>query len=399
MREPASPHTARIFFLIRSLDRGGAQRQLVELVRGLDRERFEPTVCTFYDGGCHWDELADTPHVHRVSLAKLGRWDVLPFLARLERAVLAARPHLIHGYMPVANELALLMARRVGAACVWGLRASNMDLAAYGRMSQAAYRAGAIGSRFADAIIVNSAAGKEHYAAYGYRSDRMTVISNGIDCNRFRPDAHARARIREELGVAPHTRLVGLVARLDPMKDHDNFLRAAATLARGSASVKFVCVGEGPPAYTETLKSDAVRRGLDVAWLGDRADTAALYNAMDIAVLASAFGEGFPNVVGEAMATGIPCVVTDVGDAALVVGETGSVVPTRDPEALANAIGSLLERGEEDLRALGAAARRRVEAKFSIPRLVSESEATFRQALRRRFPVDCGDTDQRGRTS
>jgi len=358
---------------------------LIELVRGLDKHRFELTVCTLYDGGALRQELADLSHVKLLSLGKKGRWDVLPLLARLERVVLAARPHLIHGYMPVANELALLMAWRVGAACIWGLRASNMDLAGYGWASQATFLAGALGSRFADAIIVNSAAGMGHYSAHGYHSERMTVISNGIDCDRFRPDAQARDRIREELGVTWGTRLIGLVARLDPMKDHDNFLNAAAHLSQGSEALRFVCVGDGPSDYTHTLQSKARRLGLDVAWLGEREDMSAVYNALDIAVMTSSFGEGFPNVIAEAMASGTPCAVTRVGDAALLVGDTGISVPSRQPKALADAIRSLLERDDEALSSLGAAARARIEAKFSISRLVAESESTFREALHRRY--------------
>jgi len=378
-----TPTVVRLFFLIRSLDRGGAQRQLIELVKGLDPQKFEITVCTFYDEGSHWQDLDALPAVKQLSLAKRGRWDVFPFLARLHRVIAASRPDIVHGYMPVANELALLMARRFGAKCIWGLRASNMDLTHYGALARRAFETGAVVSRFADSIIVNSEAGRAHYGAHGYCVERMTVVPNGIDCGRFQPDAEARERVRAEWAVPAGARVVGLVARLDPMKDHENFLNAAVAVAKSCPSVHFVCVGDGSGPYTQQMHARGKELGLAIAWLGDREDMCALYNAIDIVVLASAFGEGFPNVVGEAMACGKPCAVTTVGDAAALVGETGASVPPRQPNSLAAAIVTLLGLSDAELAARGAAARERIQENFSVSRLIQATIAIFADVLKR----------------
>src|SRR6266511_1095274 len=121
----------RLLFLIRALNTGGAQRQLTELVKGLDKTRFAVTVATFYDGGALRSEIDDLGGVNVLSLHKRDRWDLLPFLWRLICLVREVKPQIVHGYMDVANELGLLMARMVGARAVSGLRASNMDLSRY----------------------------------------------------------------------------------------------------------------------------------------------------------------------------------------------------------------------------------------------------------------------------
>ncbi|HWA74831.1 MAG TPA: glycosyltransferase [Polyangiaceae bacterium] len=374
----------RIFLLIRSLDRGGAERQVVELASGLVDRGFHVTVCTFYDGGALRPHLEATPAVELVSLGKKGRWDVGLFLWRLQRAVRRAKPDIIHGYMGIANELSVVLGRLSGAKSVWGLRASNMNLSRYDAVSRYAFRAGALASRFADAIIVNSEAGRAHHAEHGYRSDRMVVVHNGIDCERFRPDPEARARLRAEWQITPDERLLGLVARLDPKKDHATFLKAAAELSKREPRARFVCVGAGAEAYKAELQ--VLARDLAIAdilrWAGPRDDMLAVYNALDVLVLSSSFGEGFPNVVGEAMACGTPCVVTDVGDAALVVGETGAVVPPSDFVALADGMHSVLILPEVKAKTLGEAARDRIVSKFSKEALIGATAEVLRASLR-----------------
>lgn len=357
----------RLFFLIRSLERGGAERQLIELVGELSRSDCDVTVCTFYDGGALRDELERVPGVKTISLSKGGRWDIAGFVWRLGKAVRAQRPDVLHGYMGVANELAAVFAVLNGCKSAWGLRASNMDLGEYDRLAQVSFRLGAWCSRFADVIIVNSEAGRAYYASHGYRADAMHVVPNGIDCTRFQPDEAARTRVRAEWGIAPRERLVGLVARIDPMKDHETFLRAAALVAAKHPDVRFVCIGGGSPQLGERYRALASELGLTpkLVWAGPRDDMAAIYNALDVATLSSAFGEGFPNAVAEAMATGKRCAVTKVGDAEMIVGDSGVAVPPRAPRAFADAIGQLLELDDEQVQSMQKRARQRIVEKFS----------------------------------
>ena len=379
----AAPPQARIrvLFLIRELSAGGAERQLAALARWLDRDRFEVTVATMYPGGKMWPEFEAIPGLTLVSLDKRGRWDTAGFLRRLVALARRVRPHIVHGYMSGANELALLAARLTGARAVWGIRVSDQDFSRYTRFRRAVYRAGIRLSSLPDLIIANSFAGRAAHVAEGYPTGRFIVISNGIDTERFRPDPAAGARWRAAHGFGAHEFLVGLPARLDPMKDHATFLRAAATLVaeRPDAPVRFVCAGDGSPAFGDELRALAASLGVAdrVVWLPAQRDVVALYNALDVVTSASAFGEGFPNVLGEAMACGVPCVAAPSGDAAMVIGDAGFVFPTRDAAALAGAWRGLVDLPLADRRALGARARDRVATEFTLARLAERSARAF----------------------
>jgi glycosyltransferase involved in cell wall biosynthesis len=373
----------RIFFLIRALDHGGAERQLIELAKGLDKTRFAVTLATFYDGGALRPEIEGIEGVTVLSLRKKGRWDVMPFLWRLVRAVYAARPQIVHGYMSVANELGILAGMIAGARVVCGLRVSDLDLSRYDWAAAWSFRAGALFSRFADLVVANSRAGERHHLAHGYAGERMVVVSNGIDTKRFRPDPEAGRRMRRTWGIAEDEFLIGLVGRVDPMKDHPTFLRAATLLARECPDVRFVCIGNGTAAYERELHELAATLGLGerVLWCAAQSDMCSVYNALDLATSASSYGEGFANVIGEAMACAVPCVVTDVGDSSWIVANTGRVTPPRAPRALANAWRAVLALGAAGREALGQRARARIVSEFSTAALVSQHQALYEQMI------------------
>jgi glycosyltransferase involved in cell wall biosynthesis len=172
---------------------------------------------------------------------------------------------------------------------------------------------------------------------------------------------------------------VGVVARLDPMKDHETFLRAAALVHAARPDVRFVCVGDGQPGYRRRLLECSRELGLEsvVRWTGTDRRITAVMSAIDVLCSSSAFGEGFSNVVGEAMACGTPCVVTDVGDSARIVGDTGPVVPPRSPERLASALLSVLAIDGNARRERGVSARRRVEDRFSVGAMCASTRAAL----------------------
>ncbi len=366
----------RVLFLISALNRGGAERQLTLLVRALDRARFAITVVTVYDGGALRGAIEGIEGVEVLSLHKQGRGDYLKPLLRLWRILRQKHPHIVHGCMGSANELALLFGKRIGAKAVWGIRASNIDFSHYDRISAWHFHLSARLSRFADLIIANSFAGRDHHLASGYAGERMIVIPNGFETDRFRPDRHAGNRIREAWRIPPDALLIGLVARIDPMKDHTTFLRAAALLAAKRDDVRFVCVGDGREPYRQSLTAlgDELGLGARLVWAGELANMPSVQNALDIATSAANFGEGFSNAIGEAMACGVPCVVTDVGDSALLVGDTGIVVPPGDPAALAAAWSALLDLSPHRQGELGAAARERMIRHYSVEALARSTE-------------------------
>lgn len=332
----------KIVFLIRSLYCGGQERQLILLSKGLSECGHDVVIATFYSGGPLENDLWNTK-VRVRPLNKWGRWDVFGFLSRLIKVVREERPDVLHGYLFTPNLIVTILklffpTMRV----VWGIRCSNLDFDDW--LARLSFKVNCWLSRFPDAIIANSHAGRDHHVAFGFPAEKTVVIPNGIDTERFRPDPVARQQVRSEWGISEHEKLIGLVGRLDPMKDHPTFLKAAALVANKQNDVQFVCVGGGPHGYLATLQTLAKRLGLEerLRWVGAREDMPAVYNALDIAV-SSSYTEGLSNVIGEAMACGVPCVVTDVGDSAWVVGDTGEVVPPKDPVALKNAIERVLD--------------------------------------------------------
>jgi glycosyltransferase involved in cell wall biosynthesis len=213
----------------------------------------------------------------------------------------------------------------------------------------------------------------------GYASDKMIVIPNGFDLNSFKPDREARLSVRGELGIPEDAFIIGSVARFDPQKDHGNFIKAAAILRADVPNVNFVLCGDGIIYDNAELTQWIDTKGLreHVHLLGRREDIPGVINALDI-VSSTSFSEGFSNAVGEAMACGVPCVVTDVGDSAFIVGDTGRVVPPKDPAALALAWRDLIEMDEEARRRLGDEARRRIEKSFNLPIITRRYEDLYR---------------------
>jgi glycosyltransferase involved in cell wall biosynthesis len=237
-------------------------------------------------------------------------------------------------------------------------------------------------SRFADLMICNSYAGLKHVQASGSRARRAIAIPNGIDTDRYRPNPTARREIRREWGIATDERVVGLVGRLDPMKGHPTFLSAAAKIIAECTRVRFVCISQGPEDYGHQLKELANSLGISerITWSSGRDDMPAVYPAFDVLVSASIYGEGFPNVVGEAMACGVPCVVTDVGDSAIVVGDQGEVVPTEDPDVLSAAILRTIARIDGHLND-SKAIRSRIVETFPVSSMVDRTEAALLELM------------------
>ena len=354
--------------LCRSLGVGGTERQIIILAKGLRQRGHRVGVLVFYGGG----ELEHELHEQNIpvfDMHKTGRWDTVPFLFRCAQAARRFKPTVLYGFLATPNLLGLLLKTVVARIpIVWGVRASNVDLSHYDWLSRLVFRAECGVSSFADLIICNSRAGLEYVAAHGFPRRNMIVIPNGIDVDRFRPDAALRVAVRREWSIARNEILIGLVGRLDPMKDHATFFQAAALLSKRRYNLRFVCVGDGPEPYKSLLFRIANDLGLtaNLIWAGDRRDMSAVYNALDISVSASCT-EGFSNTIAESMSCGVPCVVTDVGDSAHIVGHSGEIVPPHAPAVLAEALDRMLLRLNSELSKSG---RDRVDSQFSVDALI-----------------------------
>jgi glycosyltransferase involved in cell wall biosynthesis len=363
----------RLVLLIRSLDIGGAERQLVALARGLHKLGHEVHVFTFYPSGVLRGDL-EAAKIPVTSLGKRGRWDVASFVRRLISALRYENPAALYSFLTTANLIGLLAARLAGVPRVaWGVRASNVDLSQYDRFCRFELWLSGKLARYASTIICNSDAGAAYHSSLGYPADKMTLIHNGIDTDRFCFDEVGRERVRREWGLSPTDLAIGLPARLHPMKDHETALRALALLCVDIPNVKLVCVGHGLLNASLCELSRQLKIEGQVIWAGARSDMPAVYSAFDISSSSSSDGEGFSNAIAEAMACERVCVVTDVGDSAMIVGETGWILPARALKVLAEDWRRALTLTVTERAAMGSLARQRIIENFSVERMVKRT--------------------------
>jgi glycosyltransferase involved in cell wall biosynthesis len=357
----------RVVHVITDLRIGGAQLMLVRLVNALNGCGVHSDVVALGRDDGLAEELqragAD------VECLGLGRRPPDPFvLRRLANAVGRRHPDVIQSWMYHADLLTTLAAPRVKPTptVVWGIRQTDLTLNKPATRLVARWCA-RLSHRRPAAVVCCSESARDAHVAFGYDPRPMTVIVNGFDLERFRPDPEARVALRRELGLSPTTPVVTMAARWDPVKDHASFLHAASIVRGEVGDAHFLLCGPGVDGENRDLHTSVAGAGLVTRahLLGPRRDIAGVLAASDVVVSASR-AEGFPNSIGEAMACAVPCVVTDVGDSRALVGSTGVVVPPADPAALGAGMVSLLRRPAEERAALGCEARQRIEQHYGI---------------------------------
>lgn len=370
-----------ILCLISGLEYGGAEMMLYKLLSCMDRTRFTAQVISMIDLGPFSGKIKELG----VPLGSLGMRRGIPnpmSVVRLAHWLRQAKPDVIQTWMYHADLLGGLAAKLAGGIPVaWGVHQSNLGKQGNRRLTIYTMKVCAQVSKWLPTrIVCCSEASQRVHAALGYASRKMVVIPNGFDLSAFKTDMTARESIRAELRIPADAPLIGLFGRFDPQKDHHNFVCAAALLHRSRPDVHFLLCGDDVTWENGQLRDWIEKAGIrkQCILLGRRDDMPRLTAALDIASLSS-FGEGFPNVIGEAMACGVPCVVTEVGDCALMVGQTGRIVPPRNAKELAKAFGELVELGMKGRSQLGAAARRRIFEHFNLPNIVGRYESLYQQ--------------------
>jgi glycosyltransferase involved in cell wall biosynthesis len=395
----------KIMHVITGLNLGGAETWLTRLLLRLPPDRFHCRVVSLMDGG----ELAGVVRSMGVPVHSLGMGRGMPDprgLWRLAKLMREHRPQVVQTWLYHADLLGLLAARLsgCGAAVSWGLRCAYMDLARYGLGTRLTLQACVALSHRPEAVTANSRAGAEHHLALGYRPRRLEVLENGVDGERFRPDAEARERLRREWGLRQDAPLVGLVARVDPMKGHAVFCRAAQALLQVRPDAKFLFCGEGTEPGAAELDALLARYGLAASALrlGRRDDVAQIYAALDVLALPS-LAEGFPNAVLEALSCAVPCACLDAGDARVMCGPGGLVAPAAlsGPGAsesdragfLVRALGELVALSAPERSALGALGRLHVLAHYGLDRAVERWAMHFESLCGSpKTPADTSET-------
>lgn len=377
------PYQTRVLHVITSLDTGGAEMMLVKLLRKLKQEASFSVIVLMNEG-----KLGSAIKKLGIPLTALdlqqGQLPGPVAIAKLISASRKFRPTVIQGWMYHGNLAALLAlaATHGRPRLFWNIRQTLYRLDNEQRLTRLLIRTGSWFSGSPDAIVYNSELSALQHESIGYSSIRRTVLPNGFDISSFRADPHVRSDVRRELNVPANTRIVGHIARYHPMKGHASLIEAARLVLDRIHDVRFLLVGRDVTSANQELAQKIRAAGLDghMILLGERHDVSRLMTAMDVAVSASAWGEGFPNVIGEAMATEVPCVATDVGDSAYVVGDGGRVVCAGDPLALADAISGLLELSDANRRRIGRSGRDRVRQCFSIDTVAAAYLDLYRPA-------------------
>ena len=375
---PTSP-PLRILHIIPDLCVAGAEMKLCKLLAATRKERFAPVVISMRDRG----ELHQRIEALGIPVYSLGIRGSLPGPRSIKRLVQIVRqtcPEVIHGWMyhgSLAAQFAASFAPE-RPAVLWSVHQSLYSFAYEKWLTALVIRLDACLSRAPRRIVYVSKTSASQHEAIGYQKERTLVFDPGFDTEKFAPSEDARLSVRRELGLADDALLIGLIGRYHPVKDHANYLRAAETLSQNHSNVRFVMCGKDVDQQNASLQALIRERRLkgQTLLLGERPDIERIVAALDIAV-SSSCSEGFPNVVGEAMSSGVPCVVTAVSDLPEIVGTTGRIVPARNSVALAEGIEELISIGRAGRQALGAAARARIIERYSLELSIAQYEAVY----------------------
>lgn len=360
----------KLILTIRSLDIGGAERQFIELVKHIDKSKFDVLVCTMY-GGVQEEIIKAIPNIKYINLEKKGRYDFFEFYKKYKNLLAEFRPEVIYSFLGEMN-LFSYWAKSKHTKLIWGFRASNMDLKKYGKLPQFLFWLQKIYSKKVDKIIANSYASVEFHKKAGFDMNRAVVIHNGIDIDRFKRYENYRKEFRNKFNLNEYDIAIGIVARIDEMKGYPVLAKAMKKILDEYKNIKFFAVGDGD----ENIKKECERvlksyNNSRWIWFGKRNDVEKIYSGLDIASSSSSFGEGFSNSIAEAMACEVPCIVTDVGDSKLIVGDYGIVVPPDNVDELYKGIKKMMSL---DIKNLGKKSRKRIIENFSIEKMVKNSE-------------------------
>lgn len=375
----------RIAYVISGLPVGGAEIMLFKLLQRLDLNTFDPLVVSLTTIGQIGEKIQRLGiPVKSLGMTK-GFSDIFNFL-QLIKLLKKNKTDLVHTWMYHADFLGGLAAFLAGnVPVVWGVRNTNLDRDKTSRSMRVFSILNAMLSDFLPSgILFNSKMSMQAHIERGYSASKMAIIPNGFDVDIFKPDELARKSFRSELGVNEDAPLVGIVGRYDPLKNHEGFIEAASLVVKNCPSARFVMVGKGLDPANQNLNALSERLGVieHIHFLGARNDLPRVMAGFDLLVSTS-YGEAFPNVIGEAMLCGVPCIVTDVGDCAWIVSDAGRIVQSGDMKGLADQIISLIDLPKSRLKSLGAAARERIVENFEIGSIVKIYESYYLNMLQR----------------
>jgi len=337
-------NSLRICLLTRSLDVGGAERQIVLLANLLTKDGHQVKVISMYDQVALATDLDEK--IELCILNKSSRWEVLSFFMKLSKEVSLFEPNFLYSFLVLPNIIAVILKlfhRRLRV--IWGIRASNVNFGDYDMFSRLSFHLCALLSPVADLLISNSYAGADSAKKAGFKG-QIHVVHNGIDLSRYQPDENARARFRARHALDANELVLACAARLDPMKGVHILLSALNLIKEMGIPFKFVCAGKGETEYKKSLVNLAFKLGIEerVLWISSCSEMVEFYNGIDILISSSVYGEGFSNSIAEAMACNKLVVSTRVGDSAVQIQDETFLCQPDDSKALAMVIQNGINR-------------------------------------------------------
>lgn len=374
-----------IIHIISGLSTGGAEMMLYKLLTSIDKQKFKSIVISLVEGG---EELKDRIEALDIPVYSLGikgsSFLSLFRILKLIRLTREIKPDMIQGWMYHGNLAASLAGKFASGhpAVVWNIRHSLSNIRNEKRSTRWAIKLNRLFSHRPRVIIYNSNLSLKQHESYGFHSLRSRHIPNGIDLKTFEVPLERVEHIRSTFQIPPSAVVVGHAARFHPMKDHQGFLQAAVKIAQMNPEIHFVLIGRDISTENKLLTGlipAAVHEQFHL--LGEQKNIPELMNMMDVFCLSSAWGEGWPNVLGEAMAAGMPCVATDVGDSKDIVGTTGIIVPPRDTGSLRSGIEELVKMTPEQRRILGKKARNRIIENYDLNMIVDQYASLYSELL------------------
>lgn len=359
----------KVLHVLTSVNTGGPECMLARLLESSPGRRNETAVLTLTEPGPFADRIRDLGVRFYTLRMNRNFWSPIA-AARLARIVNTFAPDIIHGWMYRGSLAASVGAMMMGkpTSVVWNIRNSLADSSQMPSYLRKYVKAAAWLSSRPEAIIYNSLAASLQHQTFGFDAGNSVIIPNGFDCSLNMPDDTARARLREEFGIAPGALVVGHVAAYQPMKDHRTLIEAVAQARARGLDLHLLLIGEGldqPPQELARMLQQHLPADR-VSTSDCRLDLHRLLPGMDLLAVSSAWGEGFSNVIGEGLASGVPVVATDVGDSGTIVGQCGRIVV---PGRAADFAGALFELGSmsaDERRAMGMKGRERVMELYSL---------------------------------